>query len=88
MDEDDFKESSSETPFEHLVPKSFLSLERKQKNRLAKALGQIKRISEAASHLHTTFQTPEQLLNGYALAINQILNTIKDVDNHNKQCED
>lgn len=86
MDEDDFKSPNSEPEFEHLVPKSFVSAERKIKNRLVKALDKIESVARSASN--QTNQEPSVLLNTYASVINQILNIIKDVDINDKRCED
>lgn len=86
MDEDDFKSPVTEPEFEHLVPKSFVSAERKVKNRLVKALDKIEGISNSVSS--RTHLTSADLVNTYASAINEILNVIKDVDIHNKRCED
>lgn len=86
MDEDDFKTPETEPEFEHLVPKSFVAAERRAKNKLVKALDKIEVISNSVtgrSHL-----TSADLANTYASAINEILNVIKDVDIHNKRCED
>lgn len=87
MDEDDFKSPDAEPEFEHLVPKSFVSSERKIKNRAMKALDAIEKLI-AGMNLYEPLPSSSEMLNRYSKVINDISFIIKDVDIHNKRCED
>jgi len=71
MDEDDFKQTSLPA-LENLVPKSFVSEEKKLKKKFQKALKEIEKISLSIGESND--------LNVYSSAINNIMYVIKNVD--------
>lgn len=80
MDEDDFKGNESTQEFEHLVPKSFVSAERKVKNQALKALSLIETKIQSLNMDHMDANT---LTNNYASLLNEIMYIIKSVDKNN-----
>ena len=84
MDEDDFKDSSREPSFDYLIPKSFVTAERKIKNRALNALRKIEESIESLN-IHEPTVSSTEMLNRYAKILNDIMFIIKDVDIDNKK---
>jgi len=84
MDEDDFKTPETEPEFEHMVPKSFVTAERKVKNRALKALSEIEELIKNLN-IHEPTKSSSERLNQYSSLINNISFIIKDVDNQNNE---
>lgn len=80
MDEDDFKVNQSTQEFEHLVPKSFVSAERRAKNKALKALSLIENKITCLNEENET--DANTLANKHASLLNEIMNIIKSVDNN------
>jgi hypothetical protein len=78
MDEDDFKENVSTQDFEHLVPKSFVSVERSIKNKALKALSLIEKKIESLNEENE--MDVNVLSNKHSSLLNEILIIIKSVD--------